>query len=176
MTYEAWTGLRGVICLRESSCFDNFLGIVAILLKDPLGGPWGVVPKRLTPKHVILSTGVIYLAFSPHMTVQNSTTKLYNTLVELTSFRGVTLYLFVDTLWECEPILVPFEPTLLFGWTLNINDPFLPPKIFMEHWLCLIANLGQNPKLGVWWKRRKITNLEKCTLERSCWKGWNPSM
>ncbi|WMV24791.1 hypothetical protein MTR67_018176, partial [Solanum verrucosum] len=30
------------------------LGSVGVLLKDPLGGPWGVIPRRLTPKHVIL--------------------------------------------------------------------------------------------------------------------------
>lgn len=36
------------------------------------------------------------------------------------------IILLCDHLWECEPSLTLLEPTLFFGWILNINYPFLP--------------------------------------------------
>lgn len=72
-----------------SSSFGHCEGSIQVLFKDPLGGPSGVIPGRLTPKHVHISIGNLYKCFFSHSTLQNSTTRLYNTLVQLTSFQAL---------------------------------------------------------------------------------------
>lgn len=64
---------------------------MGVPFKDPLGVPLGVKIRRLTTKHVIIGVVVIYHYLKPHTTLQNPTTRLYITVVQLTKLWDVTL-------------------------------------------------------------------------------------
>ena len=73
----------------------SFVRVLGTVLGSSSRTPWVVLgesyPDVLTSKHVILSTVVISMSFNPHTTLQNSTTRLYHTLVELTKIWGITI-------------------------------------------------------------------------------------
>lgn len=72
-----------------------------VLLKDPQGDPWDVVPEHLDPKHVFQHMKTIFTRFIPHTTLQNLTTRLMTTLVQFTSFQTSWSFLGVYALPLC---------------------------------------------------------------------------
>ena len=61
---------------------------VWVLLKHPLAGPWGILLGRLDPLRVSICVRFIGTQSYTHTIPQNSTTKHYDTLVQLRLVSG----------------------------------------------------------------------------------------
>ena len=64
------------------------LAHVCVFLKDLLTGTWGVILRCFDPLYVKLRVGTIYTQFNPQSIPPNSTTKHYDTLVQLGLVSG----------------------------------------------------------------------------------------
>ena len=57
--------------LVHAGCLVILPTHVGVVLKDPSGGPWGVVTGRLDPFYYILPMQGIFTSFELHLTLQN---------------------------------------------------------------------------------------------------------